>query len=59
MTTIEELRELFIDKLRRSGSFDEAIMKIAWVAFSRGVEVGRQGDAVSDTMPDMQNILSP
>jgi len=59
MTTIEELREIFIEKLRKTGSFDEAIMKVAWVAFNRGIEAERNSNAVPDTVSELQPISPP
>lgn len=38
MVGIEELRDLFTDKLKRTGSLDAAFTKAVWVAYTRGRE---------------------
>lgn len=41
MIGIDTLREIYIDKLQRSGSFDQAFTKACWIAFKRGREIGQ------------------
>ena len=40
MTGIEELREIYADKLARTGSFDAAFKKACWESFKRGYKAG-------------------
>ena len=42
MIDIAELTNIFKEKLEKSGSFDEAILKLAWIAYQKGLEDGRR-----------------
>lgn len=35
--TYSIVRETFVEKLSRSGSMDEALMKVAWTAYNHGL----------------------
>ena len=35
---VDELRDLYRDKLERTGSFDAAFTKAVWVAYQKGIE---------------------
>ena len=44
MTTVflNELIEVFRDKLAQTGSMDLALLKCVWIAYQRGIESGRE-----------------
>lgn len=42
MITMDQLNQLYIDKLERTGSHDQAIRKVWWDAYKKGAE-----DAIS------------
>lgn len=39
MLTTHELNRIYAEELLSTGSHDQSIKKVAWVAFQRGVEV--------------------
>ena len=41
MLTKQVLLDLFLDKLAKSKSLDEAFLKAVWVAYNRGLADGR------------------
>ena len=49
MIGMEELTEVFNDKLERTGSLDAAFTKSHWVAFKKGYNIGYAA-AIKDTM---------
>jgi hypothetical protein len=38
MTSLDEIKAMFIDKLVRTGSLDAALLKAVWVAYNKGLE---------------------
>ena len=38
MVGVEELREIYLNKLKKTGSFDAAFTKAIWIAYLRGTE---------------------
>ena len=42
MIGVEQLKELYLKKLEKTGSFDEAFVKAVWVAYIKGYNVGRE-----------------
>jgi hypothetical protein len=38
MTSLDEIKSLFADKLLRTGSLDAALLKVVWFAYNRGGE---------------------
>lgn len=48
MVDILELKRIFIEKLSKTGSLDEAFTKAVWIAYSRGVESGKEATAAPE-----------
>lgn len=46
MIDLNKIKPIFAEKLLRTGSFDEAMMKVCWICYSAGVEEGKA------TMPE-------
>lgn len=42
MLTLAELNKLYAEKLLKTGSHDQAIKKIAWVAYQRGIKEAKK-----------------
>jgi hypothetical protein len=38
MIGIEELKEIYIEKLIKTGSMDAAFTKVVWIAYLKGIE---------------------
>jgi hypothetical protein len=38
MIDVQQLREVFQDKLAKTGDLDDAFIKAVWVAYQRGLE---------------------
>jgi len=38
MVSVEELREIYLNKLKKTGSFDAAFTKAIWIAYLKGAE---------------------
>ena len=38
MIGIEELKQLYIEKLLKTGSFDAAFTKVVWISYLKGIE---------------------
>ena len=36
MTSLDKLLEVFVTKLQKTGSLDAALLKIVWVAYTKG-----------------------
>lgn len=51
MTGVEELVEVFTDKLKRTGSLDAALTKAVWVAYKAGYRDGSTTPEVELVMP--------
>lgn len=49
---MEQLYDLYIDKLKREGSMDAAIKKVAWVAILKGIEIGRMYPVLTEEVKD-------
>lgn len=41
MIGIEELKAVYLDKLQKTGSFDQAFTKAIWTSFLKGIETGQ------------------
>lgn len=41
MMLVDELRKIFAEKLLKELDMDAAFTKAVWVAFKRGIEIGR------------------
>jgi hypothetical protein len=52
MVDMSELKRVFADKLLRTGSFDEALTKVAWGSFKAGVEAGKEEVSGNEWSPD-------
>lgn len=39
--TYEDVVDTFRDKMRRTGSLDAALMKVAWTSFNRGLDAAK------------------
>lgn len=50
MITMTELNALYIDKLQRTGSHDEAIRKVWWDAYNQGAR-----DALTNNLKESGN----
>ena len=58
MIGMEELTEVFNDKLVKTGSLDAAFTKSHWIAFKKGYNIGYQA-AIKDAMgavPDESEV---
>lgn len=42
MIDIMKLKQIFNEKLEKSGSFDEAFTKAVWEAFKHGIKEGKK-----------------
>jgi hypothetical protein len=38
MIGVEELKQIYIDKLIKTGSFDAAFTKVVWIAYLEGIK---------------------
>lgn len=49
MITLEQLNALYIEKLQKSGSHDEAIMKVWWRAYQQGAKDAQKQEIKNET----------
>ena len=57
MYTTDQAVKVFIDKLTKTGSFDEAIGKVVWIAFNEGLLEGAQSDNKDNLVAMTREIL--
>lgn len=52
MNTLKQYKEVFIEKLKSSGDFDDAFGKAIWIAYNQGLH-----DGLTDTRADKTKVL--
>jgi uncharacterized protein YmfQ (DUF2313 family) len=53
MLDIMYFKQIFNEKLAKTGSFDESFMKAIWAAFNYGVKVGEEAKQLESQKKDV------